>query len=93
MDQSVLFSVAGLVVGGLLVSTISWFRSRQRQMELESAKNAAVRIIEEAKKDATAIKKEAEIQAKDSVLKEKGEFERELRETRRELQITKTVNR
>jgi len=55
-------------------------------MQLELAKNAAVRIIEEAKKDATAIKKEAEIQAKDSVLKEKGEFEREVRETRRELQ-------
>ena len=86
LDQTVLFGIAGLVVGGLLVWAISWFRSRQRQMELESAKNAAVRIIEEAKKDATAIKKEAEIQAKDSVQKEKGEFERELRETRRELQ-------
>ncbi len=50
------------------------------------AKNAAARIIEEAKKDATTIKKEAELQAKDSILKERLDFEKEVRETRRELQ-------
>jgi ribonuclease Y len=53
---------------------------------MELAQNAAVRIIEEAKKDAGAIKKEAEIQAKDSVVKEKLDLEKEVRETRRELQ-------
>jgi ribonuclease Y len=53
---------------------------------VESAKQAASRIIEEAKKDAAGIKKEAEIQAKDGVLRERAEFEREVRETRRELQ-------
>jgi ribonucrease Y len=86
LDQNLLFGIAGLLAGVLLVSLVFWLRSRHRQMQVELAKNAAVRIIEEAKKDATAIKKESEIQAKDSVLKEKGEFERELRETRRELQ-------
>jgi ribonuclease Y len=55
-------------------------------MQLDLAKNSAGRIIEEAKKDATAIKKEAEIQAKDSIVKEKLEFEKEVREVRRELQ-------
>jgi ribonuclease Y len=63
-----------------------WFRTRQRQAEAEVAKNTAARILEEARKDANAIKKEAEIQAKDSVLQERMEFEREVRETRRELQ-------
>ena len=86
MDQNLLFAIAGISVGILIVLLVSWLRSRHRQTQIELAKNAAVRIIEEAKKDATAIKKEAEIQTKDSVLKEKGEFEREVRETRRELQ-------
>ena len=49
-------------------------------------KTTAARILEEAKKDATAIKKEAELHAKDSVLKERAELEKEVRETRRELQ-------
>jgi len=86
LDQNLLFGVAGLLIGVLAVALISWLRSRQQQAQIEVAKNAVVRIVEEAKKDASAIKKEAEIQAKDSVLKEKGEFEREVRETRRELQ-------
>ena len=86
MDQNLLFGVAGLLIGVLAVALISWLRSRHQQAQIEVAKNAAVRIVEEAKKDASAIKKESEIQAKDSVLKEKGEFEREVRETRRELQ-------
>ncbi|HWX77827.1 MAG TPA: ribonuclease Y [Candidatus Acidoferrales bacterium] len=86
MDQNLLFGVAGLLIGVLAVALISWLRSRHQQAQIEVAKNAAVQIVEEAKKDASAIKKEAEIQAKDSVLKEKGEFEREVRETRRELQ-------
>jgi ribonuclease Y len=64
----------------------AWVRSKQGQRQVESAKQAASRIIEEAKKDAAGIKKEAEIQAKDGVLKERAEFEKEVRETRRELQ-------
>jgi ribonucrease Y len=81
-----MFGVVGLVGGVLLAVLVSWFRSRQRRVQIELAKNAAARIIEEAKKDATAIKKEAELQAKDSVLKERMDFEKEVRETRRELQ-------
>jgi ribonuclease Y len=86
LDQNLMFGIAGLFVGILVVWAVSWFRSRQRQIQMQLGKDAAARIIEEAKRDATTIKKEAEIQAKDSVLKEKGEFEREVRETRRELQ-------
>ncbi|TMB68968.1 MAG: ribonuclease Y [Deltaproteobacteria bacterium] len=81
-----IFGFAGLVGGVLVVLLVSWFRSRQQRVRIELAKNAAARIIEEAKKDATTIKKEAELQAKDSILKERLDFEKEVRETRRELQ-------
>lgn len=79
-------TIAGLVGGIILALGFSWFRSKQQSSQVESAQAAAARIIEEAKKDASAIKKEAEIQAKDSVLKEKGNFENEVREIKRELQ-------
>lgn len=86
LDSTITFGVAGLLLGVVLAYLVFWVRSRQRQMQLDLAKNAAARIIEEAKRDAHAIKKEAEIQAKDSIVKEKLEFEREVRELRRELQ-------
>lgn len=79
-------TIAGLVGGIILALGFSWFRSKQQNSQVASAQAAAARIIEEAKKDASAIKKEAEIQAKDIVLKEKGNFENEVRETKRELQ-------
>jgi ribonuclease Y len=86
LNYSIALGAAGLLAGVLITLALFWLRNRQRQIGLETAKNAAERIIEEAKKDATAIKKEAEIQAKDSILKERQEFEKEVRETRRELQ-------
>lgn len=86
MGQELIMTIAGLVGGIILALGFSWFRSKQQSSQVESAQAAAARIIEEAKKDASAIKKEAEIQAKDSVLKEKGNFENEVREIKRELQ-------
>jgi ribonuclease Y len=86
LDQSLLFAIAGLVVGLLIAGIVAFVRSKQARMETDAAKNSAARIVEEAKKDASAIKKEAEIHAKDSVLRERAEFEKEVRETRREMQ-------
>jgi ribonuclease Y len=86
LDQSLLLGIAGLVGGILLAFAFIWMRSKQASAQAEVANTSAGRIIEEAKKDATAIKKEAELQAKDSVLKERTEFEKEVREIRRELQ-------
>jgi len=80
------FGVIGLIAGAVLVAIIGWVHAKQAQAQAEAAKNSAARIIDEAKKDATAIKKEAEIHAKDSVLKERAEFEKEVRETKREVQ-------
>ena len=86
MNEAVLIGLAGLAVGVILALVFAWIRSKQSQGQLESSKQSASRIIEEAKKDAAVIRKEAEIQAKDSVLKGKADFEKEVREARRELQ-------
>jgi ribonuclease Y len=86
LDQNIWFGIVGLLLGASLVLLLVWVRRKQQRAEVELAQNAAARIIEEAKKDAGAIKKEAEIQAKDGLIKEKLDFEKEVRETRRELQ-------
>ena len=86
MNEVVLVGLAGLVAGVILALVFNWIRSKQSQGQLESAKQGASRIIDEAKKDAAVIRKEAEIQAKDSVLRGKADFEKEVREARRELQ-------
>ena len=86
LDQNIWFGIAGLLLGVLCALSMVWVRRKQQRTEVELAENAAARIIEEAKKDAGAIKKEAEIQAKDGLIKEKMDFEKEVRETRRELQ-------
>ncbi len=86
LDLTWVFVLAGLIGGFALASATIWLRAKQRQGETEAAQKTAARILEEAKKDASAIRKEAEIQAKDSVLKERLEFEKEVRDTRRELQ-------
>ena len=86
MDQSLWMALIGLVGGVVLMAAIAWAKSKRAAAETAAAKNTAERIIEEAQKDAAAIKKEAELQAKDSVLKERAEFEKEVRDTRRELQ-------
>lgn len=86
LDQNIWFGIAGLLLGVVFALLMVWVRRKQQRTEVELAQNAAARIIEEAKKDAGAIKKEAEIQVKDSLIKEKMDFEKEVRETRRELQ-------
>lgn len=86
MDSSLLFGLIGLIVGTGLAAGFFWLRAKQERAETEAALKTAARILEEAKKDASAIRKEAELHAKDSVLKERAEFEKEVRDSRRELQ-------
>jgi len=82
----VLLGVIGFMLGGLVFSSIFLFRRKQRQIQIELERSTAARIIEEAQKEASAIRREGEIQAKDSILKSRVEFEKEVRETRREVQ-------
>ena len=86
MDSTLIFGLIGLIAGIGLAWLFFWVRAKQERAETEAAQKTAARILEEAKKDAGAIRKEAELHAKDSVLKERGEFEKEVRDSRRELQ-------
>ena len=86
MELNMVIGIAGLLVGVLLALAIAWLRRKQQRGQMELAQGTAARIIEEAKKEASAIKKEAEMQARDSVLQARTDFEKEVRETRRELQ-------
>ncbi len=86
LEINVLLGVIGFILGGLVSSSIFLFRRKQRQIQIELERSTAARIIEEAQKEASAIRREGEIQAKDSILKSRVEFEKEVRETRREVQ-------
>ena len=86
LEANIILIVIGLLIGVSLSVVIVWIRRKQQQTELQLAQNTAARIIDEAKKDANAIKKEAEIHARDNVQQERVEFDKEVRETRRELQ-------
>lgn len=81
-----LTGLAGFLSGVLLCLLVAWLRRKQGRHQLDSAQATAARIIEESKKEASAIKKEAEIQARDGILQARADFEKEVRETRRELQ-------
>lgn len=86
MEQSFFLVVIGLIIGAASFFIITRLRGKQQQLELQAARNTAARIIDEAKKEASAIRKEAEIHAKDGIQQERLEFEKEVRDTRKELQ-------
>jgi hypothetical protein len=48
LNQELLFAVGGLIGGALLMAVAAWIRGKQRHEQIESAKNTAARIIEEA---------------------------------------------
>ena len=86
MEQSFFLVVIGLIIGAASFFIITRVRGKQQQLELQAARNTAARIIDEANKEASAIRKEAEIHAKDGIQQERLEFEMEVRDTRKELQ-------
>ncbi len=84
-NLNLLYSGSGIVLGVLLTLCIFWIRKRQRQAQMELAESTATRIVDEAKKEASAIKREGDIQAKDGILQSRVGFEKEVRETRNEI--------
>jgi ribonucrease Y len=69
----------GAVVGYLIRKSIA-------EAKITGAKNAAEQILEDARREADALKKEALLEAKDEIHKLRTEAEREVRERRNELQ-------
>ena len=78
--------VVGLVVGCLLTVGVFLIRRKQHRLQSELDRNTAERILDEARREAGAIRQDAEIEAKDGILKARAEFEDDIRETRRDLQ-------
>ena len=80
-------------MGCLVTVATVLVRRKRHQQERQRDRDAAARILDEARGEADAIRrkgeterKEAEIKAKDDLLRARGEFEDEVRETRKDLQ-------
>lgn len=76
---SILLILLGLVVGYFVRKTIA-------EAKIAGARGAAEQILEDAKRDAEALKKEALLEAKDEIHKLRIDAEQEVRERRNELQ-------
>jgi ribonucrease Y len=73
----------GLIVGAVVGY---FYRKSVAEAKIAGARNAAEQILEDAKRDAEALKKESLLEAKDDIHKLRIEAEREVRERRNELQ-------
>jgi ribonuclease Y len=77
-----LAALVGLGIGALLAYKMV---RRQDNLNLQSAKNRAAEIAEQARKEADNLLKEAELKAKDELFKKREDFNRELELSRGEL--------
>jgi len=76
---SIVTAVIGFFAGNLL-------RKKLTESKISSAEEQAVKLLEDAKRQAETVSKEASLQAKDVVYQAKAEFERETKDKRRDLQ-------
>ncbi|WP_197280044.1 ribonuclease Y [Bacillus sp. FJAT-27251] len=84
MEFIIIISILlGLIIGAVVGY---FYRKSVAEAKIAGAKNAAEQILEDAKRDAEALKKEALLEAKDDIHKLRTEAEREVRERRNELQ-------
>ncbi|NLW23856.1 MAG: ribonuclease Y [Clostridia bacterium] len=82
--MEILFSaLLALAIGGL---GGYFLRKSIAEAKIKSAEEAALKIIEDAKKEAEARKKEAILEAKDETHRLRAEAEKEIRERRNEIQ-------
>jgi ribonucrease Y len=80
---AILVILASLVVGSL----VGYFvRKSLAEAKISSAEEAARQIVDNAEKEAEALKKERVLEAKDEVYKLRTDAEKELRERRNEIQ-------
>ncbi|ETI68788.1 ribonuclease Y [Neobacillus vireti] len=79
--------IISILLGLFVGAVVGYFiRKSIAEAKIAGAKNAAEQILEDAKRDADALKKEALLEAKDEIHKLRSEAEREVRERRNELQ-------
>lgn len=86
MNNNFIIYLALLAVVILSVFVIIYVRKNISQAKISEAEIKAKSILDEAEKNAEAIKKEAILEAKEEVHKLRNDFEKELRERRNELQ-------
>ena len=83
----VIGAVLGLALGAALVYVFGVLRERkQADEDLNSAKNQAKQIVNDAYKSAENKKREALLESKEEILKARNEYEREEKERRSDLQ-------
>lgn len=77
-----------LVVAALIIGFgVGYFiRKSLAEAKISSAEQAAVQIVENAKKEAEALKKETVLEAKDEIHRIRAEAEKDTRERRNEIQ-------
>ncbi len=79
-----LLIVLVVAIGGIALGY--YYRKRVAEGKISSAEDAAKRIVEDAEKQAEAIKRETLLEAKEEIHKLRSEIERESRERRSEFQ-------
>lgn len=79
-----LLIVLVVAIGGIVLGY--YYRKRVAEGKISSAEDAAKRIVEDAEKQAEAIKRETLLEAKEEIHKLRSEIERESRERRSEFQ-------
>nr|WP_092067801.1 ribonuclease Y [Dendrosporobacter quercicolus]NSL46783.1 ribonuclease Y [Dendrosporobacter quercicolus DSM 1736] len=78
--------MAALIVGIVGVTAGYWARKKTAETQINSAEEAAKKIVEEAERSAQAKKKEALVEAKEDIHKLRVELDRDTKERRSELQ-------
>ncbi len=78
---SILLFILGLIVGGILLLIINYFKNKQREKKADS-------ILEKAKKDADKIKRETLFETKEEINKLKIDADKEIKEKKNEVRET-----
>ncbi|MBT2682956.1 ribonuclease Y [Bacillus sp. ISL-37] len=85
--MDLIISIISILLGLFVGAVVGYFyRKSVAEAKIAGAKNAAEQIVEDAKREAEAMKKESLLEAKDENHKLRSEAEREIRERRNELQ-------
>ena len=87
MSNEIIFALLGIIVGVVVGAVIGYLvLKKSNDSKMAGARNSAEQIVEDAKREAEALKKEALLEAKDENHKLRTETESEIRERRSELQ-------